>query len=63
MRQTKRKAAHEAVEAISYQMPTFKLNGKNLMYFAANRKSCWILSDILWHWSIQERIITTISDR
>lgn len=25
----------EAVEAISYQMPTFKLNGKNLIHFAA----------------------------
>jgi len=49
MRQTKRKAAHEDAEAISYQKPTFKLNGKNLMYLAANRKSCWILSDILWH--------------
>ena len=35
MRQTIRKAAPEAVEAVSYQMPTFKLNGKNLVYFAA----------------------------
>ena len=35
MRQTIRKAAPEAVEAISYQMPTFKLNGKNLVFFAA----------------------------
>ncbi len=35
MRQTIRKAAPEAVEAISYQMPTFKLNGKNLVHFAA----------------------------
>jgi uncharacterized protein YdhG (YjbR/CyaY superfamily) len=34
MRQTIREAAPEAVEAISYQMPTFKLNG-NLVYFAA----------------------------
>jgi len=34
MRQTIRKAAPEAVESISYQMPTFKLNGKNLVYFA-----------------------------
>ncbi len=34
MRQTIRKAAPEAVEAISYQMPTFKLNG-NLVHFAA----------------------------
>ena len=35
MRQTIQKAAPEAVEAISYQMPTFKLNGKNLVHFAA----------------------------
>ncbi len=35
MRQTIRKAAPEAVEAISYQIPTFKLNGRNLAHFAA----------------------------
>jgi len=35
MRQTIQEAAPEAVEAISYQMPTFKLNGKNLVHFAA----------------------------
>ncbi len=35
MRQTIRKAAPDVVEAISYQMPTFKLNGKNLVHFAA----------------------------
>jgi uncharacterized protein YdhG (YjbR/CyaY superfamily) len=35
MRQTIRKTAPKAVEAISYQMPTFKLNGKNLVHFAA----------------------------
>ncbi len=35
MRQTIKKAAPEAVEAISYKMPTFKLNGKNLVHFAA----------------------------
>jgi uncharacterized protein YdhG (YjbR/CyaY superfamily) len=34
VRQTIRKAAPKAVEAISYQMPTFKLNGKGLVYFA-----------------------------
>jgi uncharacterized protein YdhG (YjbR/CyaY superfamily) len=34
MRQTIRDAAPESVEAISYQMPTFKLNG-NLVHFAA----------------------------
>ncbi len=37
MRQTIHKAAPEAVEAISYQMPAFKLNG-NLVYFAAFKK-------------------------
>jgi uncharacterized protein YdhG (YjbR/CyaY superfamily) len=35
IRQTIRKAAPEAVEAISYHMPTFRLNGKNLVHFAA----------------------------
>ena len=36
MRQTIRKAASEAIETISYQMPAFKLNG-NLVYFAAQK--------------------------
>ena len=35
IRETIRKAAPGAVEAISYQIPTFKLNGSNLVYFAA----------------------------
>jgi uncharacterized protein YdhG (YjbR/CyaY superfamily) len=35
IRQTIRKAAPGAVETISYQIPTFKLNGKNLVHFAA----------------------------
>ncbi len=35
MRKTIQKAAPGAAEAISYQMPTFKLNGKNLVHFAA----------------------------
>jgi uncharacterized protein YdhG (YjbR/CyaY superfamily) len=35
MRQTIRKAAPDVVESISYQIPTFKLNGKGLVYFAA----------------------------
>jgi len=34
MRETIRKAVPNAVEAISYQMPTFKLKGKNLVHFA-----------------------------
>jgi len=34
MRQTIRKAAPQAEEAISYQMPTFKLKGRNLVHFA-----------------------------
>lgn len=34
IRKTIRNAAPEATEAISYQMPTFKLNG-NLIHFAA----------------------------
>jgi uncharacterized protein YdhG (YjbR/CyaY superfamily) len=35
MRQTIHQAAPLATEAISYQMPTFKLQGKNLVHFAA----------------------------
>jgi uncharacterized protein YdhG (YjbR/CyaY superfamily) len=35
IRQTIQKVAPEAVETISYQIPTFKLNGKYLVYFAA----------------------------
>lgn len=37
LRQTIRKAAPDAVEIISYQMPAFHLNG-NLVYFAAAKK-------------------------
>lgn len=35
IRRTIRKAAPDAVETISYQMPTFKLNGRFLVSFAA----------------------------
>ena len=35
IRETIQKAAPEAVETISYQMPAFKLNGRILVYFAA----------------------------
>ena len=35
MRKVIRESASEAEETISYGMPTFKLNGKNLVHFAA----------------------------
>ena len=35
LRVTIRKAAPESVESISYDMPTFKLDGKRLVYFSA----------------------------
>lgn len=38
IRATIRKAAPRATEVISYQMPTFKLNGKNLVHFAAYKQ-------------------------
>ncbi len=38
IRRTIRKAAPAAEEAISYQIPVFKLNGKPLLYFAAYKK-------------------------
>ena len=34
-RQTIQKEAPKSIETISYGMPTFKLNGKNLVHFAA----------------------------
>ena len=34
LRDTVRKAAPEAVESISYEMPTFKIDGKRLAYFS-----------------------------
>jgi uncharacterized protein YdhG (YjbR/CyaY superfamily) len=38
IRQTIRKAAPQADETISYQMPTFTLKGQYLVYFAAYKK-------------------------
>lgn len=38
MRETIRQAAPEVVEAIAYGMPTFRLNGKNLVHFAGYAK-------------------------
>lgn len=35
LRQVIKETAPDATEAISYQMPTFKLKGKNLVHFAA----------------------------
>src|SRR2546425_12439183 len=35
LRATVREAAAEALESISYDMPTFKLNGERLVYFSA----------------------------
>jgi uncharacterized protein YdhG (YjbR/CyaY superfamily) len=35
IRQIIRETAPEAAETINYQMPTFKLGGKNLVHFAA----------------------------
>ena len=35
IRKTIQKAAPDAEEAIKYQIPTFTLNGKNLVHFAA----------------------------
>src|SRR5687768_2337174 len=38
MRGTIRKAAPDAEEAISYEIPTFKLNGRYLIYFAGYKR-------------------------
>ena len=38
IRQTIKKATPQAEETISYKMPTFKLKGQDLIYFAAYKK-------------------------
>ena len=38
LRQTVKRAAPEAEETISYQIPTFKLKGSSIVHFAAFRK-------------------------
>lgn len=38
IRSTIKRTAPQAEEAIAYQMPTFKFNGKNLVHFAAFKK-------------------------
>jgi len=38
IRQTIKGAAPEVIETISYQMPSYKLNGKYLVYFGAWKK-------------------------
>ena len=38
IRQIIHDAAPDAIETISYKMPAFKLNGKDLIYFAAWKK-------------------------
>ena len=40
LRQTIRAAAPKAVEVISYQIPTFKLDGRMLVSFAAFKNHC-----------------------
>jgi uncharacterized protein YdhG (YjbR/CyaY superfamily) len=40
LRKTIRTAAPEAIETISYQMPTFKLRGRALVYYAAFKDHC-----------------------
>lgn len=40
VRKTVRAAAPEATETISYQMPTFKLRGRVLVYYAAFKDHC-----------------------
>lgn len=40
VRRTIKAAAPDAVEAISYGMPTFTYHGQRLIYFAAAKKHC-----------------------
>jgi uncharacterized protein YdhG (YjbR/CyaY superfamily) len=40
LRETVKALAPEATETISYQMPTFKLNGRSLLAYAAFKNHC-----------------------
>lgn len=51
LRNTINKAAPEAEEVISFQMPAFKMNGI-LVYFAACKKTYRFLSYFKWYKSI-----------
>jgi uncharacterized protein YdhG (YjbR/CyaY superfamily) len=55
MRRTIRKAAPEAEEAISYQIPTFKLNG-NLVHFAAFKNHIGLYPPIRGDTSLEKAI-------
>jgi uncharacterized protein YdhG (YjbR/CyaY superfamily) len=57
IRQTIRKAAPEAVEAISYGIPTFKLNGRYLVYFAAWKNHIGFYPMPSGRKSIQKRVV------
>jgi uncharacterized protein YdhG (YjbR/CyaY superfamily) len=57
IRMTIRKAAPAAEESISYQMPTFKLNGR-LVYFAAFKAHIGFYPPDDSHEEVQERAIS-----
>ncbi len=44
LRKTIKAAAPEAIETISYQMPTYKLHGRFLVSFAAFKNHCSLFS-------------------
>lgn len=55
VRDTIRKAAPQAEEVISYQMPTYLLNGDRLVYFAAWKKHYAI-------YAATERVVAAFQD-
>jgi uncharacterized protein YdhG (YjbR/CyaY superfamily) len=50
LRKTIRAAAPEATETISYQMPTFKLHGRVLVYYAAFKDHCSLSPQVKRSW-------------
>ncbi|MHA4741862.1 iron chaperone [Dyadobacter sp. MSC1_007] len=55
IRATIKEAAPDAAETISYDMPTFNLNGKYLIYFAGWKKHVAL-------YPIDEKILTAFSE-
>jgi uncharacterized protein YdhG (YjbR/CyaY superfamily) len=56
IRSTIRKAAPDATESISYAIPTFKLNGSNLVHFAAFKEHIGFYATPTGHEAFEKKL-------